>query len=68
MPVLNTTRLSAEWQYCNEMGAHFSDIQEALEKERVLIHRNAQKVLGAGTDFGKGQVRCWMIDVAELGK
>lgn len=59
---------SAFRQYCNEMGAHFSDIQEALEKERVLIHRNAQKVLGAGTDFGKGQVRCWMIDVAELGK
>jgi hypothetical protein len=59
---------SAFRQFCNETGAHFSDIQEALEQQKVLLHRNTQKVLGAGTDFGKGQVRCWMISVAELEK
>lgn len=59
---------SAFRQYCMETGAHFTDIQETLEKEKVLLQRNVQKVLGSGTDFGKGQVRCWLISVAELTK
>lgn len=54
--------------WCAESGAHFSDIQESLERDGVLLDRNAQKVLGAGTDFGKGQVRCWVINLEELRK
>jgi len=54
--------------YCNEHGAHFSDIQDTLEREGILVDRNAQKVLGAGTDFAKGQVRCWVINMKELSK
>lgn len=59
---------SAFRQWCTETGAHFTEIQDALEHEHVLLNRNAQKVLGAGTDFGKGQVRCWLISVAALEK
>lgn len=59
---------SAFRAYCMETGAHFSDIQETLEREGVLVARNAQKVLGAGTDLGKGQVRCWIINQKELEK
>lgn len=52
--------------YCNSIGANFSDIQESLERENVLLERNALKVLGAGTEFGKGQSRCWKINIREL--
>jgi len=53
-------------RYCVESGANYSEIQDALEMAGVLVNRNAQKVLGAGTDFSKGQVRCWMINLDKL--
>lgn len=53
-------------RYCLETGANYRDIQEQLTAEKVLLDPNAQKVLGAGTDIGKGQVRCWLIDVTKL--
>lgn len=53
-------------RYCVEIGANYGAIQKDLETRGVLIDRNKQVVLGKGTDFGKGQVRCWEIDMKEL--
>lgn len=53
--------------YCAEMGANFSEIQDVLIEAGILLDKNAQRVLGAGTDFGRGQVRCWIIDMIKLG-
>jgi intracellular sulfur oxidation DsrE/DsrF family protein len=52
--------------YCNAIGANFTDMQETLEREGILLDRSAQKVLGADTKFGKGQSRCWKIDMRKL--
>lgn len=59
---------SAVRLYCNAVGANFTDIQDTLEHEGILVDRNAQKVLGSNTKFGKGQSRCWKIDMKELNK
>ncbi len=53
-------------RYCIETGANYGAIQESLLADQVLLDADAKKVLGAGTDFGKGQVRCWLIDVKKL--
>lgn len=53
-------------RYCAEIGANHGSIQTELELKQVLLDRNKQVVLGKGTDFGKGQVRCWEIDLTEL--
>lgn len=53
-------------RYCVEMGANYGAIQTELEDVKVLVDRNKQIVLGKGTDFGKGQVRCWEIDLKQL--
>jgi Domain of unknown function (DUF927) len=54
--------------YCNTIGANFTDMQDVLEHEGIILDRNAQIVLGRGTEFGKGQSRCWKIDMRELEK
>lgn len=53
-------------RYCTETGANYGAIQIELETLMVLVDRNKQKVLGAGTDYSKGQVRCWEIDLKRL--
>jgi hypothetical protein len=53
-------------RYCAETGANYGAIQIELETLMVLTDRNKQVVLGKGTDFGKGQVRCWAIDLKRL--
>ncbi len=53
-------------RYCVEVGANYGAIQSELEDLMVLVERNKQIVLGKGTDFGKGQVRCWEIDLKRL--
>ena len=53
-------------RYCNESGANYGTIQKDLTERGALLDCNKQTVLGKGTDFGKGQVRCWMIDLSKL--
>lgn len=53
-------------KHCIETGANFAEIQDTLQGLGVLVDKNSQKVLGSGTDLGKGQVRCWQIDVKAL--
>ena len=61
--------LKAEFKrYCLETGANYGAIQDALIADNVLLDHDARKVLGAGTDFGKGQVRCWLLNMKELRK
>ena len=54
-------------RYCQETGANYSAIQNDLELRGILLDRNKLIVLGKGTDFGKGQVRCWELDMTRLG-
>jgi len=59
--------MKAEFKrYCLETGANYGAIQTDLETCQVLIDRNKQVVLGKGTDFSKGQVRCWVIDLTKM--
>jgi hypothetical protein len=53
-------------RYCQETGANYSAIQNDLELRGILLDRNKLIVLGKGTDFGKGQVRCWELDMNRL--
>ena len=53
-------------RYCVEIGANYGAIQSELEAIMVLVDRNRNMTLGKGTDFGKGQVRCWEIDLKRL--
>ena len=57
---------SAFKTYCTDIGANYKSIQSDLEEKGVLLNHNKQMVLGKGTDFGKGQVRCWEIDMRKL--
>jgi hypothetical protein len=54
-------------RYCQETGANYGATQKDLEARGILLDRNKQVVLGKGTDFGKGQVRCWELDLTKLG-
>lgn len=53
-------------RYCIETGANYGAIQETLIATNVLLDNDSKKVLGSGTDFGRGQVRCWTLNVKEL--
>jgi energy-coupling factor transporter ATP-binding protein EcfA2 len=53
-------------RYCQDIGANYSAIQNDLETRGILLDRNKLIVLGRGTDFGKGQVRCWELDMSKL--
>lgn len=53
-------------KYCQEIGANYRSIQIELEENGVLLNKCKPKVLGAGTEFSKGQIRCWEIDVGKL--
>lgn len=53
-------------QYCVDTGIAFKTFEYALEREGVLLARNAQKVLGADTVWASGQVRCWKLDARKI--
>ncbi len=54
-------------EYCNRTQANFRKVEAALYLARVITNRNCQKVLGADTDYNRGQVRCWVVDARMLG-
>lgn len=53
--------------YCAASRMAFKPFEAALEGQRVVLQRNAQKVLGADTVFAAGQTRCWKVDLTKLG-
>ncbi|MFM7011774.1 MAG: hypothetical protein ACKO0Z_20995, partial [Betaproteobacteria bacterium] len=57
---------SSIMEYCTEHRVSFRKIESALESSGVLTHRNVQKVLGADTQYAKGQTRTWRIDAKKL--
>lgn len=57
---------SAMMAYCVKVKASFRSIEQDLETRMVLLSRNAQKILGADTQYSKGQTRAWKIDASKL--
>lgn len=58
--------------YCVKIGANFLKIIDDLHvakldangaRQRVITNKNVKKVLGAGTEFGKAQAWCFIIDL-----
>src|SRR6202045_1200313 len=57
---------SAMIAYCAEAKTPFRKMEQALEAAKVIVARNAQKVLGADTTLHSGQSRVWKIDATKL--
>jgi hypothetical protein len=53
-------------RYCTATGANYGAIQKDLTDRGALLDHNKQVVLGKGTDLGKGQVRCWAVDLNRI--
>lgn len=58
---------NAVMAYCAENRVAFKPFEAVLERDGVVLMRNAQKVLGADTVFASGQSRCWKVDASRLG-
>jgi hypothetical protein len=54
-------------EHCAKTGANASAILRALEAprdgEKIVPQRNTRRVLGAGTDYGKGQTWCFAVNM-----
>jgi energy-coupling factor transporter ATP-binding protein EcfA2 len=48
---------------CAEQAIDMHELQLELKASGVLLDPSAQKTLGAGTDFEKAKIRCWIIDL-----
>jgi len=53
-------------QYCVERHINLNRHIKALYAKGVVLHENMRKVLGAGTMFAKGNVRCIEVDLSKL--
>jgi hypothetical protein len=49
--------------YCQRYGHNFSRIVEALVSSKVITSKHDRKVLGAGTDYAKGQAWCLLVNM-----
>jgi len=58
--------------YCTKIGANFLKVIDDLhaaqtdaenQRLRVITNKNVKKVMGAGTEFGKAQAWCFVIDL-----
>lgn len=57
---------NAMMEYCVKVKASFRAIESDLETRGVILSRNVQKILGADTQYAKGQTRAWKIDASKL--
>lgn len=57
---------NALMEYCVKVKASFRAIETDLETRGVIISRNVQKILGADTQYAKGQTRAWKVDASKL--
>lgn len=53
--------------YCTRTHANFRKVETELYASRVITNKNCQKVLGADTNWHRGQVRSWVVDARMLG-
>jgi hypothetical protein len=58
-------------EHCGRVGANSSQILRDLEMPRdglrIIPQRNTRRVLGAGTDYAKGQTWCFAVNMAHPG-
>jgi hypothetical protein len=57
---------TAMMKYCADNRVAFKQFESYLEREGVVLQRNAQKTLGADTVYAAGQSRCWKVDASRL--
>jgi hypothetical protein len=53
--------------YCTDKGVNFNRTMLEMQKAKILTRDNILKVLGSGTQFGKGKVRSIEISIDALG-
>lgn len=53
-------------EHCTTARTSFRRVETTLEMQGILLARNVQKILGADTQYAKGQTRCWRIDASKL--
>lgn len=49
--------------YCVRYGHNFSRILDSLSAQGVIANKHERKVLGAGTDYAKGQAWCLTVNM-----
>jgi hypothetical protein len=54
-------------KFCRERGFTLSRKLTDLKRDNILLQYDVLKVLGAGTNFAKGRVKCIEVDVSKLG-
>ena len=62
-----TVSTLAFYNYCLKRHVSAETVFTALAKSGSLLHRNAQRILGADTTFSKGnRTRCFVVDTHKL--
>ena len=67
-PPVSFVSRNAFRDYCVERGANMERLIRTLQAQGFVRSVNLRKVLGAGTPYAAGVVRCIEVDLAKLGK
>jgi hypothetical protein len=54
-------------RYCVDIGINFNRVMLEMQRAKIMTRDNILKVLGSGTQFGKGKVRSIEISIDALG-
>ena len=49
--------------YCIDIGYNYTTLISHLKNSGAIRPQTAAKVLGAGTDYAKGQTACWVVNI-----
>ena len=50
--------------YCIRLGHNYTTIIATLIQDKILGAKPTPKILGAGTDYAKGQSICWLVNMS----
>ena len=50
-------------EYCTRLGHNYTTIIRTLTEDKVISNKSILKVLGAGTDYAKGQSSCMLVNM-----
>ena len=51
-------------EYCLRLGHNYTAIIASLMQDKIIGPKPVPKVLGAGTDYAKGQSTCWLVNMS----
>jgi len=50
-------------EYCTRLGHNYITIIRTLTEDKIISNKTVLKVLGAGTDYAKGQSSCMLVNM-----